>query len=92
MTQRHRTRRVLEALQDTPVVYIHGARQTGKSPLVQAVAKGPHRARYYTLDAAAILADLVGERFRQGFVLHTGDSAVSFQKNLHALPVEYLWR
>ncbi len=56
MIQRHLTRRVLEALQDTPVVYIQGARQTGKSTLVEAIARGPHRARYYTLDAATVLA------------------------------------
>jgi uncharacterized protein len=56
MIERHLTQSVLEALKDTPVVYVQGARQTGKSTLVQAIAKGAHPARYYSLDAAAVLA------------------------------------
>jgi predicted AAA+ superfamily ATPase len=40
-----------DALQDTPVVLLHGARQTGKSTLVRTFAE-----RYITLDDAVILA------------------------------------
>lgn len=47
---------VLAALTDTPVVLLHGARQVGKSTLAQEIASGPHRARYLTLDDAAVLA------------------------------------
>ena len=66
MIQRHLTPSVLEALQDTPVVYVQGARQTGKSTLVQAIAKGVHPAPYYSLDAAAVLAAAQGDP--EGFV------------------------
>jgi uncharacterized protein len=66
MIERHVTQRVLEALKDTPVVYIQGARQTGKSTLVQAIAEGPHPAPYYSLDSAAVLA--AAESDPEGFV------------------------
>ena len=39
-----------------------------------------------------LLAELAGKRFRHGFVFHTGESVVPFGKNLHALPLQYLWR
>jgi predicted AAA+ superfamily ATPase len=52
---RHLTTRLLNALGDMPVVLVHGARQTGKSTLVQSIAAGPHRARYLTLDEAPVL-------------------------------------
>ncbi len=62
---------LLAALQDTPVVLLHGARQTGKTTLARAVAAGPHPAAYVTLDdpvqlaaaradAAAFLAGMPG--------------------------------
>ncbi|OQX05116.1 MAG: ATPase [Thiothrix lacustris] len=44
-----------EALADTPVVLLNGARQTGKSTLVQTLAKTQQR-RYLTLDDHAVLA------------------------------------
>ncbi len=47
---------ILEALSDTPVVLLNGARQTGKSTLAQWLAKKEHPARYITLDDAAVLA------------------------------------
>jgi hypothetical protein len=47
---------ILEALADTPVVFLRGARQTGKSTLVQAIAGGPHPARYVSLDNAGVLS------------------------------------
>ncbi|MDC0935147.1 AAA family ATPase [Pirellulales bacterium] len=64
--ERHLTQKVLEALKDTPVVYIQGAGQTGKSTLVQAIAEGPHPAPYYSLDSAAVLA--AAESDPEGFV------------------------
>ena len=47
--------RLTEALLDTPVVLLNGARQTGKSTLALQLAK-ERRARYLTLDDPAILA------------------------------------
>lgn len=47
---------LLEALSDTPVIFLRGARQSGKSTLVQIIADGPHSARYVTLDNAGILS------------------------------------
>ncbi|HGG60723.1 MAG TPA: ATP-binding protein [Gammaproteobacteria bacterium] len=55
MLARHITPLVEEALLDTPVVLINGARQTGKSTLVQALAQQQGR-RYLTLDDQATLA------------------------------------
>lgn len=55
MFERYLGPRLLEALADRPVVLLHGARQVGKSTLAAAVAAGPHRARYVTLDDAAVL-------------------------------------
>ena len=56
MFPRHITSRLLEALSDSPVVLLHGARQTGKSTLVQHLTSGEHPARYFTFDDAAVLA------------------------------------
>lgn len=47
---------MLAALRDTPVVLLSGARQTGKSTLVQALAASTHPARYLTFDDAGVLA------------------------------------
>jgi len=56
MIRRNITPNLLAALSDSPVVLLHGARQTGKSTLVQHVAEKAHRARYLTLDDASVLA------------------------------------
>ena len=55
MLQRSLSESVLTALGDTPVVVLHGARQTGKSTLAKAIAGAAHPAAYYTLDDAAVL-------------------------------------
>lgn len=47
---------ILDALSDTPVVFLRGARQTGKSTLVRLIADGPYPARYLTLDNAVVLS------------------------------------
>jgi predicted AAA+ superfamily ATPase len=47
---------LLAALSDTPVTLLVGARQSGKSTLVQRIADGPHPAIYRTLDDADTLA------------------------------------
>ncbi|MBI4401527.1 MAG: ATP-binding protein [Nitrospirae bacterium] len=56
MFDRHITESLLDGLADTPVVMLHGARQTGKSTLAQWVAARAHPARYLTLDDAGVLA------------------------------------
>jgi uncharacterized protein len=56
MIKRHITSPLLEALSDTPVVLLTGARQTGKSTLVKAIASDSHPARYITLDDLSMLA------------------------------------
>ncbi len=56
MIYRHLTDPLLAALADTPVVLLHGARQTGKSTLARWIADERHPAAYYTLDDAAVFA------------------------------------
>jgi len=56
MIKRNISSRLLESLADTPVVLLHGARQTGKSTLVQHITAAAHPARYLTLDDPAVLA------------------------------------
>ena len=56
MHARHATDGLLDALRDTPVVYVQGARQSGKSTLVRAVAERRRPTRYLTLDTAGVLA------------------------------------
>ncbi|MES2091435.1 MAG: ATP-binding protein [Pseudomonadota bacterium] len=55
MHPRHVQKKLTEALQDTPVVLLNGARQTGKSTLAKQHAKQDGM-RYYTLDDATTLA------------------------------------
>lgn len=47
---------LLAALEDTPVVFLNGARQTGKSTLVREIAETEHPARYITFDDATSLS------------------------------------
>jgi predicted AAA+ superfamily ATPase len=55
MIPRHAAAPVRTALADRPVVLLHGARQTGKTTLVRAVAE-ESGARYVTLDDLTVLA------------------------------------
>ena len=55
MIQRWLEPLILESLQDTPVVLLNGARQVGKSTLVQSISKKTG-ASYLTLDDATVLA------------------------------------
>jgi predicted AAA+ superfamily ATPase len=56
MLQRNITPNVLAALADTPVVLVHGARQTGKTTLVREIARREHPADYITFDDLAVRA------------------------------------
>lgn len=55
MIRRNIQSRIQDALADTPVVLLNGARQTGKTTLVQSLA-GKLSAEYFTLDDVATLA------------------------------------
>ncbi|MDR1935881.1 MAG: ATP-binding protein [Candidatus Accumulibacter sp.] len=55
MHRRHITALLLEALSDTPVVVINGARQTGKSTLARMLPEARAR-RYLTLDDNTVLS------------------------------------
>ena len=56
MVARHISPALLAALADTPVVLLHGARQTGKSTLARSLAAHSYPARYLTLDDAGLLS------------------------------------
>ena len=56
MIQRNLTAVLEEALSDTPVVLLHGARQTGKSTLARWMGEVVHPARYLSMDDAGVLA------------------------------------
>jgi predicted AAA+ superfamily ATPase len=56
MIPRNAVRLLLAALKDSPVVLLHGARQTGKSTLVRHVAGTVRPSRYITLDDATTLS------------------------------------
>lgn len=66
MYKRHLQPEILDALSDSPVVFLNGARQTGKSTLVQQLAAGPHPARYLTFDDIGVLA--AAKNDPQGFL------------------------
>jgi predicted AAA+ superfamily ATPase len=56
MKDRHITPQVIAALSDTPVVFVQGPRQAGKTTLVQSLRDHGYAAEYRTLDDAAALA------------------------------------
>jgi predicted AAA+ superfamily ATPase len=55
MNKRNIANTLLEALTDTPVIFLRGARQSGKTTLVKNFAEGSAR-NYVTLDSATALA------------------------------------
>lgn len=56
MIERKIKPQLMAALADSPVVLIHGARQTGKSTLVKSVAENDYPAKYITFDDSSILS------------------------------------
>jgi uncharacterized protein len=66
MKQRFLAPRIMAALSDTPVVFVQGPRQSGKTTLVQNLHAQGHKAEYFTLDDAAVLEAAVSDA--QGFV------------------------
>lgn len=65
--------RLLEALEDTPVVLIHGPRQCGKTTLAQAVAKARNYA-YFSFDDDVVLSAATEDPV--GFVADLPERAV----------------
>lgn len=60
MIRRNLTAPLLDALSDTPVVLLNGARQVGKSTLVQSLADD-YPAQYLTLDDVTVLTAASGD-------------------------------
>ncbi len=56
MVHRYMAAPLLEALSDTPVVLLHGVRQSGKSTLARWVAAEARPSRYLTLDDVSVLS------------------------------------
>jgi len=56
MYPRNITQEILDALSDSPVVYVRGARQVGKSTLAKELLGDAFPAKYVTLDNASVLA------------------------------------
>jgi predicted AAA+ superfamily ATPase len=70
MNRRNISSKLLYALSDTPVVFLRGARQSGKTTLVRNLAPDEGGARdYVTLDSATVLAAAIGDPtgFLHGF-------------------------
>ena len=74
MIKRNITPILLEALADNPVVFLNGARQTGKSFIAQQLATGLHPAQYLTLDDVGVLAAARSDP--AGFLAGLGGPAV----------------
>jgi len=66
MLRRHIIDRLLDGLADTPAVLVNGARQTGKSTLVQSTELAEQSRQYLTFDDPGILA--AAKRDPNGFV------------------------
>ena len=66
MLSRHLSGSVLEALADTPAVLVNGARQTGKSTLVQSEELAGQARQYLTFDEPGVLA--AAKRDPNGFI------------------------
>ncbi len=69
MYRRHIAERIIKALADTPVVLLHGARQTGKTTLARMLQNEGYFDHYLTLDSAGVrsLAQADPEGFLSGY-------------------------
>jgi uncharacterized protein len=74
MKRRNLTPQILAALQDTPVVYLQGPRQAGKSTLAQVLRENGYNADYFTLDDAATLA--AAQSDTDGFIAGLSDHVI----------------
>jgi len=60
--------------------------------LVGIEVKSARRVRDEDTKGLRLLQELAGKRFRRGIVLYSGEQHVHLGKDLHALPIEALWR
>ena len=60
--------------------------------LIGIVVKAGAKVESKDFSGLRLLAELAGNRFRHGFILHQGDSVVPFGEDLHALPIHHLWK
>ena len=74
MYQRYSEGLITLAMKDTPVVLLNGARQTGKTTLVQAIAPKLQNAVYMTLDDPTVLASAAGDP--RGLLDTPGDTLI----------------
>ncbi len=56
MIKRNIQKRIITALKDSPVVFLNGARQTGKSTLIREIVETIYPARYITFDEVTVLS------------------------------------
>ena len=66
MIRRHISEHLLQALADTPVVLVNGARQAGKSTLVQSAELTEDGRQYLTFDDPGVVA--AAKRDPNGFI------------------------
>ena len=74
MLIRNITPKIVEALADTPVVMLNGARQTGKSTLAKSLIGAKQIEHYVTLDDATALA--AAKHDPTGFISGLGEATV----------------
>ncbi|MBL8961126.1 MAG: ATP-binding protein [Gemmatimonadetes bacterium] len=74
MFRRHLQNRIEESLQDTPVVFLRGPRQSGKTTLVRSMSTEGTLGYYVTLDDAAVLNSALADP--DGFVASLPQRAV----------------
>ncbi len=74
MIERFLTVSLLDALADSPVVLLTGARQSGKTTLVQEIAAQRHQAQYISLDDATFLSAAMSDP--AGFLSGLGGPAI----------------
>lgn len=74
MLPRHARRQLLDGLSDTPVVYLQGPRQSGKSTLAQSLQEPLSGAPYLSLDTITVLAAATEDP--EGFVAGLPKAAI----------------
>lgn len=75
MYTRHVIQPIIEALSDTPVILVNGARQTGKSTLCDQIIKsGIFKGQFVTMDDPATL--LAAEEDPLGFLVDLGPHVI----------------
>lgn len=92
--------RLFDNLKVSPIVFLNGPRQSGKSTLVQQRQDGSifgiEVKKSETVAASdfkglKILAELAPEAFTGGAVLYSGKDVLPFGKKLWAVPIAILW-